>query len=440
MRAGIRVRITVAALVAVLAVLGIASVALLYSQQRLLTDNIDEILATYSGRIEANPAADPLPRQGDEDAIAQVVDLDGTVLASTANFRGQPPLPATGATRRWTGDLPIDEGNFRFLSRQSDGVVIHTATPFDDVEESVAALRIGLAVAIPTVAALLGGLIWWLVGRTLEPVESIRAQVADIGGANLHFRVPEPGADDEIARLARTMNAMLDRVQTSAERQRRFVADASHELRSPLTRMRTELEVDLDHPETADLPATHRSVLEEVCVLQRLVDDLLLLARSDGGAHLAKAEPVDLDDLVAAEARRIRRSDSVMVDTSGVGAAQVLGDPHQLARVVRNLADNAAAHAVSLVVLVTSEANGSATLSVADDGPGIPDHERERVFERFTRLDEARSGAAGGTGLGLAIARDIVERHGGEIRIDTADEGGVRVVVTLPRANQARRR
>lgn len=434
MRAGIRVRITASALAAVVAVLVATSVALLYSQQRLLTDNIDEILQTYSDRVEADPAANPLPGQGDEDSIAQVVAADGTALAATANYRDQPPLPApTAATRRWTSDLPIDEGNYRILSRRVDGVVIHTATPFDDVEESVAALRTGLAVAIPAVAALLGGLIWWLVGRTLRPVESIRAQVADIGGANLHFRVLEPATDDEISRLARTMNAMLDRVETAAERQRRFVADASHELRSPLTRMRTELEVDLDHPDTADLPATHRSVLDEVTNLQRLVEDLLELARNGTAGNRSGWRPVDLDDLVFAEAAAARPGAAARIDASGVSAAQVRGDPDQLARVIRNLVDNAVRYAASTVRLRVTEADGWARVSVGDDGPGIPDHERSRVFERFARLDEARHDDTGGTGLGLAIAREIVERHGGTIRIDTPVGGhGTEMVVALP--------
>ena len=332
-------------------------------------------------------------------------------------------------------DLPIDEGNYRVLSRSVGDVVIHTATPIDDVEESVAALRTGLAIAIPAVALLLGALIWWLVGRTLRPVESIRGQVADIGGANLHFRVPEPGSDDEIARLARTMNAMLDRVEAAAERQQRFVADASHELRSPLTRMRTELEVDLDHPDTADLTATHRSVLDEVANMARLVEGLLQLARSDG-ASSANRKPVDLDDLVLAESRRLRADGVRRVDTTAVSAAQVLGDADQLNRVLRNLSDNAVRHAASTVRFATAERDGLATLAVTDDGTGVPAAERERIFERFARLDEARHADSGGTGLGLAIAREIVEGHGGTITVETAEGGGARFVVSIPAATR----
>jgi signal transduction histidine kinase len=278
-------------------------------------------------------------------------------------------------------------------------------------------------------------LIWWLVARTLRPVESIRREVADISGQNLHRRVPEPSTGDEIARLAHTMNAMLDRVEEAAERQQRFVADASHELRSPLTRIRSELEVDLGDPGTADLVATHRSVLDETEKLQRLVDELLFLARSDAFEHHDRhSVAVDLDDTVLRETQRLRGTSTIPIDISGVSAAQVRGDPSDLTRVVRNLTDNAVRHAHSTVTIALSEHGGHAVLTVADDGPGIPPERREEAFERFTRLDEARAATDGGTGLGLAITREIVERHGGTIVVDPHHAAGARFVVELPLA------
>ena len=441
MRGGIRARITAIAVIAATIVLVATGIALLISQQRILTNNLDELLSTHSADIERSYASanliDPIIGQGDEDAIAQVVGADGHVIASTANFAGEPPLPApnAGRTEFRTTRLAIDHSNYRLMSRSVGDIVIHTGTPIDDVEESVRALRTGLIIAIPAADLLLGALIWWLVGRTLRPVETIRAEVADITGANLNRRVPEPAKNDEIARLARTMNAMLDRVEDASDRQHRFVADASHELRSPLTRIRTELEVDLDHPETADHVATHRSVLEEVGNLQRLVDDLLHLARADSGARAAttqKFRPVDLDDLVLSEAQRLRANGRVRIDTSQVSAAQVLGEAEQLARAIRNLSDNALRHAATTVAFATHEDNGVARLSVTDDGAGIPEPERSRVFERFARLDESRRVASGGTGLGLAIALDIVQRHGGTITIETPGAGGTTCVVSLP--------
>ncbi len=446
-RRGIRVRITALATVVVLAVLVVTAVALVGSQRRLLTSNLDEALLDHSQALAAGLAdggtlEDPLPGQSDDDSIAQIVGADGRVQAATANLDNQPALdgPAEGEDQRLRSVSVLDgEPTYRLLSRRVGDVVIHTGAPLDDVDESVAALRVGLGVAIPTVALALAALVWWLVGRTLRPVEAIRREVADISGSSLHLRVPEPSSGDEIDRLARTMNAMLDRVERAAERQQRFVADAAHELRSPLTRIRTELEVDLGHPAGADLAATHRSVLEETEHLTRLVDDLLLLARSDAGASGGRPEPtaVDLDDLVLAEARRRRAAPGrdVSVETSAVSAAQVRGQADELARVIRNLIDNAARHARTAVVVTLGEDAGWARLSVADDGEGIPAEHRERVFERFARLDEARTHTEGGTGLGLAIAREIVERHRGTITVDPGHSPGARILVLLPLAS-----
>ena len=434
---GIRARITALAAVAVAAVLILAGVALVSSQRRLLTDNLDESLGalstTLADSVAARTVVSPLAVHGDDDAIAQIVDDDGLVIASTANLAGRHALPPSNHDEQYrTVEVLDGEPEYRVLSRRVGDVVIHTGAPVDDIEESVDALRIGLVVAIPLVVVALASLIWWLVGRTLRPVEAIRRQVADISGRNLNRRVPQPPTDDEIARLARTVNAMLDRIEESSVRQQRFVADASHELRSPLTRIRTELEVDLGHPAAADLAATHRSVLVETEHLQRLVDDLLLLARQEANHDDPRAVLLDLDDIVMREARRLREASAITVDTSGVSAAQVAGDPHELTRALRNLLDNAARHAASRVTLALAEHGDHAVLTVTDDGPGIPPPLRERVFERFVRLDEARTRDDGGTGLGLAITREIVQRHGGTIRIDDHSDGA-RFVIELPR-------
>jgi signal transduction histidine kinase len=248
--------------------------------------------------------------------------------------------------------------------------------------------------------------------------------------------VPEPGTPLEIDRLARTMNAMLARLQAAAERQRRFVADASHELRSPLARMRAELEVDAAHPSSADPRATAESVLAETVGLQRLVDDLLLLARGDAGALPTRRDVVDLDDVVTAPIARARTAGAT-VDASAVRPVQVRGDRAQLERAAANLVENAVRHARGRVTVTVAERPaGTAELVVADDGPGIPAADRERVFERFARLDAARSTADGGAGLGLAIARDIAERHGGGLTLGPSD-AGARFVLTLPAVDAA---
>jgi len=449
-----RKRITTLATVVVIAVLVVASIALVVSERRVLTNNLDESIGARVDEIEELVKEGRVPPTltglGEDDAVGQVI-VGGKVVATSANVAGKGPVaapPTEHQSLRTVTGLPHDEAAFRLLSRRvtrtepsagtgaalHDGeAVIHVAGTLGDINDSTRILARSLSVVVPIVALLLAALIWWLVGRTLRPVEAIRAEVADIGGSGLHRRVPVPPGDDEIARLALTMNTMLERVDDAAQRQARFVADASHELRSPLTRIRSELEVDLASAEDADLGATHRSILQETLGLQRLLEDLLQLARTDAGAPPAASwSRVDLDDIVLGLARRLRADRGVAVDIAGVEAVQVIGREAQLARAVGNLADNAARHAARMVTLTLVERDHMAVLSVGDDGPGIPPEDRERMFERFTRLDDARTATTGGAGLGLAITRDIVERHGGTVTVDSDHHPGARFVVTLP--------
>jgi len=440
----VRFRVTALATLVMAAVLVAAGAGLVLRQERVLTEDLEDGLRRQAGALGALAEAGDLPARlalsGDDDSVAQVVAADGSVLAASPGA-GDTPLadpPGSGqASALQTLDgVGGEDEPYRALSTTGAGpdgpVVVHVASPLDDIEESTATLLASLTVVVPAAALVLAALTWWLVGRALRPVEAIRAEVADIGGGGLDRRVPVPPGHDEGARLARTMNDMLAPVEGSAHRQQQFVADASHELRSPLTRMRSELEVDLAHPATADLVATHHSVLEETEGLQRLVEDLLQLAGSAAGGAAHRAEPTDLDALVAREAERARETAGATVVTSGVEPASVVGDPPALARVLRNLLDNAVRHAASRVDVGLATADGHAVLSVADDGPGIPADQRSRVFERFARVDEARSAGGGGTGLGLAIARDIVERHGGTIAVDPGHDPGTKVVVRLP--------
>jgi signal transduction histidine kinase len=437
---GIRLRITLLAVGVVSIMLLAMAFALLGVQRRLLTDNLDEALTTRASALIADTNGDTgtIAPQGDDDSIVQITTLDGDVLAATANFAAQTALspPLSGDARHLrTARLIPGEPPYRILSVRTDATIIYVASPTDDIDEGIAALRIALAGTIPIAALSLAVLIWWLIGRTLRPVEAIRAEVANITGHNLHRRVPEPTSNDEIQRLANTMNAMLDRVERSTDAQRRFVADASHELRSPLTRIRSEVEVDLAHPDTAEFASTHRSVAAEVTTMQQLIDDLLTLARLDSPQPFRPPrELVDLEAIVRREVQRQSPTPSLQIDAMEVTSAQVMGDSRQLARAVRNLLDNATRHATSIVTVSLYEHDAFAVVTVTDDGPGVPLGHRESIFERFTRVDDARSQRAGGAGLGLAITRSIIELHHGTIALEDSYQRGARFIVHLPLA------
>ncbi len=436
---------TAAGLVALMLVL--SAFGLVAAQQRVLTHGIDEALIQRADNIQRDVVrgtfGSRLPREGGdpEDSFLQLLDVDGSVVAATDNAAGLPAATSPlgrGAEQVVTTvrGVPLSNGEFRVLARSlgSGRATLVVAKNLDDVNEAVRILTASLAVSIPVVTGLLALLVWWLTGRVLRPVESIRKEVASIQGHELYRRVPTPGSGDEIARLASTMNEMLDRVEGATARQRRFVADASHELRGPLTRLRSSLEVSLAHPDGVDAEALSREQLADTVELQKLVDDLLFLARSESGSLEVPHEPVDLDDLVLEEARRLRERGEVQVDVSGVSAGRTAGDADQLARVVRNLASNAERHAAQRVTFELHERDGRSELVVADDGPGIAPEHREVVFKRFTRLDEARSRDSGGSGLGLAIVHDIVARHDGTVRVAEHPGPGARFVVDLPRA------
>jgi signal transduction histidine kinase len=440
----VRFRVTALATVAVLVVLVVSGVILVALQRETLTSNLDESLARSADAVMADlngPVGSTyLDPRGDEDVVAQLVAGGGAVLAASRNLAGAPRVssltpPSRRDAIRSVAAVKPGQGSYRELARRvagpaAPGATLYVAAPLDDVNANIGTLTRSMTAAIPLMASVLAAVVWWLVGRTLQPVERIRRAVASMTGVELAARVPEPGGDDEIDRLARTMNAMLERLEEATARQRRFVADASHELRTPLTRMRSELEVDLAHPDAADCQATHRSVLDELTALQRLSENLLLLARVDERAAPRASDVVDLDAIVLDEARQFRPT--VAIDTTNVSAAQARGDADQLRRVIRNLLDNAARHARRRVTIELGESPSGATLVVADDGPGIPVEDRGRIFQRFTRLDEGRDAATGGAGLGLAIAGELVERHGGNIEVEDQATGGARFVVRLP--------
>lgn len=440
----VRARMTVlATLVAVIAV-GISAVALLVVLRHSLERAGDDAAKTRAEDLAALATTGTLPRlltvPNDED-LAQVVDASGAVLAGSTGHTGRAIATFAPEGRapvvRMVRDVPDDNELIDFRvwaqrARTPDGpVTVYVGTSLESVNETIATVRRVLLLILPPLLALLAVASWVLVGRALRPVEAIRAEVADISGRALDRRVPVPPRRDEIGRLASTMNEMLDRLQAASERQRKFVGDASHELQSPIAALRTQLEVAIAQPATTDWAATSSDLLAESRHMERLVRDLLFLARSDGEEGVRRIEPVDLDDIVLEEATRLRSTAQVRVDASGVSAAPLTGNRDELTRLVRNLLENAEHHAESRVRIRLSAEGREIILIVEDDGPGVPPAERERIFQRFTRLDEARSRNNGGTGLGLAIVKEITERHGGTVCVENAAPGA-RFAVRLP--------
>ena len=441
----VRVRTTAAVTLLVAAGLGLAAWLLLGQLERSLTTNQDDTSRGRAEDLRALVRSDRLPTTvaglGD-DTFAQVLDGTGRVVASTPGVRGRPALAGfpvrTGDPQVRTvevADGPEQEVYrvWGMRARGSEGpAAVYVGASLETVSEATSTLRGLLVVGVPVVSALLGVLTWVALGRMLAPVESITRQVAGITDAELDRRVPVPRTGDEIAELAGTMNAMLRRLEEARDRQQAFVADASHELQSPLTRLRTQLEVSRAAP-APDWREVTTDLLADCGEMEALVRDLLFLAREDEGAGRVVGgvvELVDLDDVVLEEAARVRSASRVEVSTRSVSAAPVRGSRDQLRRLSRNLLENAVAVARSRVDVSLRADPTGAVLVVEDDGPGIPADQRDRVFERFVRLDGARDRTSGGSGLGLAIVSAIARRHGGTATVEDGP-AGARMVVRL---------
>ncbi len=434
-----RVRVTTASVLVVGLALVAGSVALIVVLRHSLTDNVEtsaQLRAEDVAEIiEAGTAPTDLTLESEEDLFVQVLDRDGRVIAASPNLDDENPVANLGPGETAEVRAPgVDDGEFLVVADRPDRprVTVLVGRSLESVSETTRDVTGVLLVGIPLLLVVVGATGWFLAGRALRPVEAIRSGVAGISAAELHRRVPEPPVDDEVGRLARTMNEMLDRLEAAQIRQRRFVSDASHELRSPVATIRQHAEVARSHPERTALDDLADTVLAEDLRLERLVDDLLWLARADEYTLDLRRRPVDLDDLVLEEARRLQATTGLRIDTTGVSAGQVLGDRAQLRRLLRNLTDNAARHANDGLDLSVVEDDGVVIVRVDDDGSGIGVDDRGRVFERFVRLDDARARDHGGSGLGLAIVAEIAAAHGGSVGVTDAPSGGARFEVRLP--------
>jgi signal transduction histidine kinase len=446
---GVRVRTALAAAAVVACAVLLAGLGLLLTTRATLTGDVDAAATQRTGQVVAALQADDptrlaetlQPGAGDRTAV-QVLDPSGRVLDASPDIDGQAALttarPAPGQTVTQERLLSTgDEDKFRILvtgAQTPDGArVVVVGQSLRPVNESLEAIVRSALVGVPVLAVVVGLATYLFVGKSLRPVEAIRRRVSTITASDLRTRVPVPSARDEVAALAETMNAMLDRLQGASDTQRRFVADASHELRSPLA----TLQVGLELLEAAD-PGHSRQVRRmrgETARLSRIISDLLLLARADEHGLSVRHDDVDLDDLAYAERDRLHAEYPELRIESRIRPARVRGDAHQLERAIRNLCDNAARYARQVVTLtVAADAHGT-DLRVDDDGPGIDEAHRERVFDRFVRLDDSRTRSDGGSGLGLAIVREIVASHGGSISVETSASGGASLRVWLPLAD-----
>ncbi|WP_308249871.1 sensor histidine kinase [Sphaerisporangium fuscum] len=421
------------ACVSLLVLAGTRNVAL---NQRLHEVLLVDLNVTRLIRLGALPRL--LPPQ--KDVIVQVLDEHGRVVSATQEAAGRAPVvkfaPAVGQIEihKILCNVPVPG--------YQDTCMLVTAArvyrPEGDWFIEAAAPVIPWYVDLRLVGMLLGGSVllvaatafgtYRIVRRSLAPVDTVRRELAEITASDLSRRVTPSPHHDEIGNLAETVNQTLDRLQEAVERQRRFASDAGHDLRSPITAMRTQVEEALMHPEDTDWIKMSEAQLLSLDRLQAIVTDLLVIARLDAGAKVSR-EYINLAELVRTEVGRRFRGKRIVLDLQP--GVVVCGDRLQLVRLLTNLLDNAERHATSTITITARRGNDHAELEVIDDGEGVAPEHREIVFQRFTRLQEARERDKAGTGLGLAIARDVAEQHGGTLRIEDSPKGA-RFVLRMP--------
>ncbi|MDT0572373.1 HAMP domain-containing sensor histidine kinase [Streptomyces sp. DSM 3412] len=465
----VRARATLAATVVVAVALVAAGAAVLLSLRFTLTDKADAeadsvarnaASALASGFAYAElrlPDGDENPVEvldRDEKPVAVGEDVEGLDVSAIDSDRlnsetnddaddraeGDKDAEDGGSLRAgeiadetWYGEgtatVEGDTADYRFagvdvVTPAGVPLTVYAGAPMSTEEEAVGTALTTMLIGLPLLLLTVSGVTYVVTGRALRPVEGIRAEMAAITASeDLSRRVPEPDTHDEVARLARTTNETLAALEASVERQRAFVADASHELRSPIASLRTQLEVGAAYPELLDLDGA----VEDTVRLQSLAADLLLLARLDAGERPPPDARFDLAKVVREE---VASREGVTLD--GVDSVEVRGSRNQICRVLGNLLDNADRHARDRVAVTLRTTPDRVVLQVVDDGTGVPPADRDRIFERFVRLDESRARDDGGAGLGLAIARDIAVRHGGTLTVGDAPGGGALFELRLP--------
>ena len=455
----VRARIAITAAVITAIAVTLVSVLLLRELNTSLDNELDSslarVLSNYEETIFEYDDFGTAPVPIDQETFFALIDADGEAVV--ANDQGFDPAELDGQL-----DLSIDdEFDVRYadlrlqtatdvdepetlraayqevlLGDQLEGEVFFAivARSYSPTDRTVTQLRNVLAAGVPLLVIFVAALAWWLTGRALRPVDLMREEVDEITSTDLERRVSEPGMRDEVGQLAVTMNNMLGRLEEAQRSQNQFVSDAAHELRTPLASMAAQLDVDATHPDTANHAATAANMRAEVTRLQILIDGLLASARSQRGASNEERRLLDLDVMAGERVQKVARPANLFVDLSHIGAGTIRAEPTAVSRVIDNLLANAYRHASSRVAVSVGTDAAGVWMAIDDDGTGIAPADRTRVFDRFVRLDEARSKDGGGSGLGLALAREAVEHHSGTLHIEDSPLGGARFVLRLPAA------
>lgn len=438
----VRFRTTAGAAFALIVLLAVSGFGVNWFVGRQIQRSFDRTLfeqaADRAALIDQGAAITTLITPVGSEEVVAAIAVDGTVLASAglpagSDLRSRIPLGVSDLTMMVVDSgHGVEEEDLRVaVVEAANGVRVLVGNEGETAGDAQAAVRNMLLAVMPLTALAGAAVAWFVTGRALTPVKRMRTELDDVVEAGDGRRVTEPGSGDEVDELGATINSVLNRLDEQSSRQRQFVADASHELKSPLANARAIIDTADIHSDAHEFERVTTAVGAELNRLRALVEDLLFLAQADEGAP-RRVKPIDLADLVFDEAERVAAASQKRIDASGVVPVQVVVEPSEVARAVRNLLENAERFALERVTIAVTEADGMATLVIADDGPGIPVADRDTVFERFGRIDTDRGRAAGGTGLGLSIVASIATANGGTVVLSNAPSGGAQFALSFP--------
>lgn len=435
----IRARITLIVAIVVALVMALVVVVTVRAErsflEQALVASLEEHVDNAQEEVEAGDLQSAIDDTGE--VVIELFDAAGQVIGesrSTARLY-EPDDDATPEVREIAGGDDADEP-FLIVQRSVSGpdgpvTVVGVMSLAELTPIQVTTARV-LAVVLLVVFAFSIAFTWFLTGRTLEPVDAMRRQAEAISAGDMSARIAEPANDRHLGGLARTLNRMLDRIESALAEQKRFASNASHELKSPLAATSVMLEALRDHPDEVDQAKTVEELVRENDRMKSIVDDLLVLTRRDEGRLAASLRPIDLMDLIFEEVDTVKAAGGVHIDVSGVRPVVVTADSRLLGQAIRNLLDNAVRYAGSEVAVSCEEAGLSVRIAIDDDGPGIAPADRTRAFERFVRLDAAQGPSRTSTGLGLSVVKGIVEQHSGTVELLDSPQGGTRALIELP--------